>query len=121
MPKVLLVDDDFTMVDLLQTLLEMEQIDVHILSGNEPILKVLQEVIPDVVLIDVFLNDYRDENNGFDVLSQIRDRDGLDDVKVIMSSGMDFREKSIDLGADEFIQKPYMPEELIKLIKRLSK
>jgi DNA-binding response OmpR family regulator len=116
MSKVLLVEDDPTMLSLLGTLLEMEGFQAIKLEKFNAIVMAVQNVAPDVVLMDVNLQ----EVNGLDVLVELRHDPSLNSVKVIMSSGMDFRRESLERGADEFIQKPYMPDELIDMVKQFS-
>jgi DNA-binding response OmpR family regulator len=116
MSKVLLVEDDPTMLSLLGTLLEMEGFQAIKLEKFNAIVMAIQNEAPDVVLMDVNLQDA----NGLDVLAELRQDDSLKGVKVIMSSGMDYRRESLERGADEFIQKPYMPDDLIDMVKQLS-
>jgi len=120
MTKVMLVEDDPTMFDLLKTLLSLEGFDVAVSSGGSDILTEVRVQAPDLMLIDVHLRlaDGR-EINGFDLLKQIRQDPALKHIRVLMSSGIDFRYKSADEGADGFIHKPYMPDELIKKLKAL--
>lgn len=116
MSKVLLIEDDPTMLSLLGTLLEMEGFQVIKLEKFNAVVMAIQNETPDVVLMDVNLQDV----NGLDILDEMRSNTELKDVRVIMSSGMDFRRESLEKGADDFIQKPYMPDELIDIVKRFS-
>ena len=119
MKKVMLVEDDDIMVSLLQTLLEFEGYRVASYQLGENLIAAIRSESPDLVLLDVHLKT-RDggELNGFDLLPQLQQDPALQDIKVIMSSGLDFVEKSKQAGADGFIHKPYMPEQLIKIIKQ---
>lgn len=120
MAKVMLVEDDPTMFDLLKTLLSLEGFDIAVSSGSPDILTEVRAQAPDLMLIDVHLRlaDGR-EINGFDLLKQIRQDPDLKHTRILMSSGIDFRYKSADEGADGFIHKPYMPDELIDKLKAL--
>jgi DNA-binding response OmpR family regulator len=115
MAKVLLVEDDPTMLALLNTLLEMEGHDVSQLEDFDTIVIDILELTPDVVLMDVNLHG----SDGLQLLEEIRKESKLSHVKVIMSSGMDFYEGSLSRGADGFLLKPYMPDELIERINQL--
>ena len=117
MAKVLLIEDDPTMLSLLGTLLDMEGFEVVKLEKFNAVVMAIQNAGPDVVLMDVNLQ----EVNGLEILTELRQDASLNDVKVIMSSGMDFRRESMENGADDFIQKPYMPDELIDKVMLLSK
>ena len=118
MVKVMLVEDDPTMFDLLKTLLIMEGFDVVSSSGPQGILADMRDQAPELVLLDVhLLVSDGSEINGFDVLKQIRSDQTLKDTKVLMSSGVDFSYKSEIEGADGFLLKPYMADDLIDRIK----
>jgi len=115
MAKVLLVEDDQTMVTLLNTLLEMEGLEVSTLESFDNIVSDILVQNPDVIIMDVNLEDI----DGLQLLEVIRKENSLSHVKVIMSSGMNFLEESLSRGADGFLLKPYMPDELIARINKL--
>ncbi|HEX7975705.1 MAG TPA: response regulator [Anaerolineales bacterium] len=108
----MLIEDDETMLSLLNAFLEIEGFDVSNpdLNGNiEGILTDMRQARPDLVLLDVHLN----QLNGFDLLLNIRQDSSLKSTRVLMSSGMDLSRECDDQGADGFLLKPYMPEDLI--------
>jgi DNA-binding response OmpR family regulator len=109
MEKVLLADDDFTMVTLLKTLLGMEGYQVAtLLDKTGDVLDNIRCEKPDVLLIDIYLGD----RNGMDVVRQIRETPDMKDLRIIMVSGIDKTEECLAAGANAFLLKPYMPEEL---------
>ena len=113
MKKVLLADDDFTMVALLTTLLGIEGYQVATLldkSGN--IMENIRREKPDILLIDIFLGSH----NGVDVVRQIRAMPDMKDLRIVMVSGMDKTEECMAAGADAFLLKPYMPDTLFNLL-----
>lgn len=116
MKKVLLIEDDPTMVSLLETLLEFEGFEVKILKDYSSILEHVVKESPDLILMDVHLK----EADGLEVLAKMKNDHNLKKVKVIMASGMDYEKQSIQIGANDFIQKPFMPDELVLKIKRLA-
>ena len=113
MPKVMLIEDDPTMLSLLRTLLKMEGFDTATLGEHEDVLEALRREIPDVVLLDVNLK----FGNGIDFLRRIRTDKVLEKTIVIMSSGMPLESECLAAGADSFLLKPYMPDALIGTIK----
>jgi DNA-binding response OmpR family regulator len=119
MPKIMLVEDDATMLSLLQTLLQMEGYQVVKLKDEslEGILKTIRQEVPDLALVDVHLK----EINGLEVLRQIRKETELAGTRVVMSSGMECRNECLSYGADDFILKPYMPDDLIDVIYKTLK
>jgi DNA-binding response OmpR family regulator len=117
MHKILLVEDDTTMLGLLQTLLQMEgfQVSQSRKDELEEIITEIRHEKPTLALIDVHLRHI----SGLDVLKRIRQDAELKEICVLMSSGMDVGNKCLDEGADGFILKPYMPDELIKKIHKI--
>ena len=116
MHKVMLIEDDRTMLSLLTTLLGMEGFDV-VKAGDDSVEVVYQAVKaekPDAVLLDVNLHHV----NGLDVLRRVRQDPELDTVRVVMSSGIDYSEQCREAGAQSFIMKPYMPDDLINMIRQ---
>ena len=114
MLKILLVDDDSTMVGLLKTLLTMEGYQVATLMDKPgDLLENIRLAKPDVVLIDIFLGDH----NGLDIVRQIRQLPDLDRIKIVMISGIDKADESLTAGADAFLLKPYMPNELFDILR----
>ncbi|MCL4561242.1 MAG: response regulator [Chloroflexi bacterium] len=116
MSNVLLIEDDQTMISLLTTLLELEGFSVCISSGCTPedIPQTLLKDQPDIVLLDVHLR----KANGFDILSRLRRETGQNHIKIVMTSGMDLHSQCISKGADAFLLKPYMPAELVQVIRQ---
>ena len=116
MPKVLLAEDDVTMVRLLTTLLRMEGFEVASLANfQEPVLRALDREKPDALILDVHLPN----ENGLDVLRAIRNDEYLKDTYVVMTSGMNLRIECLNDGANEFLLKPYMPDDLISALRRV--
>ncbi len=116
MPKIMLVEDDHTMRMLLKTLLEMEGFVVVFGSGQaEALLDDLRREKPELLVMDVHLSG---GVNGLDLLSNIRQDPDLQKTHVVMTSGMDYRLESLEAGADAFLQKPYMVEDLLTLLRQ---
>jgi DNA-binding response OmpR family regulator len=116
MPKVLLVEDDPTMLHLLDTLLKIEGFSVVQCDGNnlEELLELARQEGPDAALLDVHLK----RTSGIDILRKLRMDPHLKSVKVVMTSGLDKRSECISAGADDFLQKPYMPDQLVSLFHK---
>jgi DNA-binding NarL/FixJ family response regulator len=115
--KVMLVEDDEMMLSLIGALLELEGYEVVGLdqsAGQEGIMSALRREKPALVLLDVNLR----QINGIDLLRCIRKSVDLKLMKVLMTSGMDYGLRCYQEGADGFLLKPYMPEELIEKIRQ---
>jgi CheY-like chemotaxis protein len=114
MLKILLADDDYSMVALLKTLLGMEGYQVAtLLDQPGDVLENIRSAKPDILLIDIYLGD----RNGLDIVRQIRRMPDLNSIRIIMSSGIDKTEESLAAGANAFMLKPYMPNELFEILR----
>ncbi len=115
MPKVMLIEDDQTLVGLLKTLLEIE--GFCIASPDRPDLDWIPQLIhreqPDVVLMDVHMR----SANGLDLLRAIRKDPDPTRARIIMTSGIDLGDQCLAAGADGFMLKPYIPDDLVKMIR----
>jgi DNA-binding response OmpR family regulator len=111
----MLIEDDQTTVSLLTTLLNLEGFMVTA-PGNghmDDYFNALLEEHPNVALIDVNLR----IGSGLELLRKVRSAPEMVDTRILMISGLNVKEECLKAGADGFILKPFMPEELIKLIR----
>jgi DNA-binding response OmpR family regulator len=113
MAKVLLAEDDQTMMSLLKTLLSMEGYEVLGLDVNGDIPGAVQRERPDALFMDVHLG----KQSGLEILDAIRKNQETSHVRVIMTSGLDRREECLRRGASAFLLKPFMPDDLLRLLK----
>ena len=113
MPKVLLAEDDHTMVSLLKTLLKMEGFEVVALDVNADVPAAVLQENPDALLMDVHLG----KQNGMDIVQAIRKNPALANVRIVMTSGLNVKEECLSRGANHFLLKPFMPDDLIKVLK----
>lgn len=111
--KVLLAEDDATMVSLLKTLLKMEGFQVVVLDADADVPAAVCNELPDIVLLDVHLS----HQSGLEILKSIRKMAETKHIPVVMTSGADVKEKCIGLGANAFLLKPYMPDDLIGILR----
>jgi DNA-binding response OmpR family regulator len=115
--KVLILEDNAMMRSLLQTLMELEnfQVTCPTFPIVDPI-KTIHENKPDVILMDINLPG----TNGLTLLGLIRSENEIKDTRIIISSGSNRKQESLDAGADSFLMKPFMPDELINLVKEYT-
>lgn len=114
MPKVLLAEDDPTMISLLKTLLKMEGFEVVALDVYSDVPAAVQREMPDAVLMDVHLGG----QNGLQILESIRKNRDLANVRIVMTSGLNVKDECISHGANAFLLKPFMPDDLIKVLRQ---
>lgn len=116
--SVLVVEDDEFTARLLQFLLEREQYEVILVSDGQAALTYMASHAPtSIVLMDVMLPYV----NGFELLRQLREHPAWGHTRVIMlsakSEGSDIA-RALDAGADDYLIKPFKPEELFARIRR---
>jgi len=113
MPKILLAEDDHTMVSLLKTLLKLEGFDVVALDVNADVPAAVQQENPDALLMDVHLG----QQSGIDIVKVIRQNPALTNIRIVMTSGLNMKEECLKHGANYFLMKPFMPDDLLSLLK----
>lgn len=101
------------MVALLKTLLKMEGFEVVALDVETDIAAEVEREKPDAIFMDVHLG----EQSGMKVLEAIRRNQDTANVRVVMTSGLNMADECLQLGANAFLQKPFMPDELISVLK----
>jgi excisionase family DNA binding protein len=111
--KVLLVDDDTELVELMNKVLEEDgRFEVRIATNGFDAGMMVKEYRPDLIVLDVMLPDI----NGKEVCHRVRGDNTLEDVRILCISGMIEDDKIQELklsGADDFLHKPFDIEELI--------
>jgi DNA-binding response OmpR family regulator len=117
--KILIVDDEAHIRALLeQTFEELEDEGVELLTavdGDAAVALVAAER-PDLVFLDVMIP----RRNGYEVCQAVRSDLGLTDVTIVLltAKGQDAdRERGLAAGADEFLTKPFDPDELLDLAR----
>ena len=105
--KVLLVDDDVELVDLMTKVLEEDgRFEVRIAGNGFDAGMMVKEYRPDIIVLDVMLPDI----NGKEVCHRVRADNTLEDVRILCISGMIEEDKIQELrlsGADDFLHKPF--------------
>jgi len=112
--KVLIVDDDQELVELIVDVLDKDgRFEVRTVNNGFDAGMMVKEYHPDLIVLDVMLPDI----NGREVCQRVRTDKSMDDVRIICISGMVEEDKIEDLktsGANEFLHKPFEVETLIE-------
>jgi putative two-component system response regulator len=115
-PKILVVDDEHQNQNLMKDFLTSLNYEVILASDGAQALEKVDEVIPDVILLDIIMP----EMDGFEVLRRLKEKEESKIIPVVMLTGLndvEDRVKALDLGADDFFIKPV---ELIELKARMQ-
>lgn len=115
-PLVLVVDDHIPAVGMLTRLLEREDYKVISAYDGEQALEICQGILPDLILLDVMMP----KLNGFEVLEILRSTDRTVNIPTILITAKntpDDIEHGLQIGADDYIAKPFNPRELIARAK----
>ena len=115
--KILVVDDDVNICELLRLYLVKEGWDVQVAYNGVKAMELFKNYAPDFVLLDIMLPG----EDGFTILKNIR---AVSNVPVIMLTAKGETNDKItglDFGADDYVCKPFNPKELIARIKAVSR
>lgn len=115
MPRVMIVDDDKTTVDLLKMLLELDGFDVVISPTGSGTPARAHETLPDAFLVDFNLPD----SEGTEVVEKLRGDEVFKSRPIIMASGMERKKEALAAGANHFLSKPFEPDDLVAVLNKL--
>ncbi len=115
LPKILVVDDESSLLDSLRILLKNSGFDVVTAQGGRAGIKALDEDAPDIVLSDVRMPRF----TGIDVLNAAKERDAQTVVILMTAQAeLDTAIKAVNQGAYHYIQKPFGNDELVAVCRR---
>lgn len=115
--KILVVDDEERMVRFIRLNLEHDgYIVVEAFNGKDALEK-LRNSTPDLILLDVMLPDL----DGFEVLRMVREITSIPVIMLTAKGEEDDRVRGLELGADDYITKPFSPRELVSRIKAVMR
>lgn len=115
MTTILVLDDDEIFTHLLETILKLEGYQPVVLAEPAELVNAVRQLNPALALLDVRFRDQR----TFGVVRDLRADSDLPTVPILMTSGIDYRQESLEAGAEAFLLKPFAPKELISAIKSL--
>lgn len=117
--RILMVEDEEDIAFLIRYMLERHGFSVeHAADGRQALEKLGSTQPPDLTLMDIMLP-YHD---GLELIERLRAQPGWESVPVLMLTAK-AREvdivRALELGADDYVTKPFQPEELLARIRRL--
>jgi DNA-binding response OmpR family regulator len=111
--RILVVDDEERMVRFIRLNLEHDGFQViEAYRGHEAIQR-LRDAIPDLILLDVMLPDL----DGFEVLKMVREISSVPVIMLTAKGEEDDRVRGLELGADDYVTKPFSPRELVSRVR----
>ena len=111
--KILVVDDEERMLRFIRLNLEHDGFQViEAVKGHEALDK-MRTGMPDLILLDVMLPDL----DGFEVLKMVREISNIPIIMLTAKGEEDDRVKGLELGADDYVTKPFSPKELVSRVK----
>ena len=118
--NVVLVEDEKSIATLIKYNLEKEGFKVYCSETGEDALKIIKEKIPDLVILDWMLPD----TSGIDICRQIKVDKKLKNILVLILTAKgepDDKIKGLEVGADDYVIKPFNNKELLLRVKSLIK
>jgi two-component system KDP operon response regulator KdpE len=115
--KILVVDDEERMIRFIRLNLEHDGfIVIDALNGKQALQR-LRDSTPDLILLDVMMPDL----DGFEVLQMVREITSVPVIMLTAKGEEDDRVRGLELGADDYITKPFSPRELVSRIKAVMR
>ncbi len=110
--RALVVEDDLNIVDLIRSNLAVRGFDTVVSADGSRALQLLDTEAPDIVLLDLMLP----EVDGFELCRQMRERSGVAIIVVSARGGERDKVTALNMGADDYMTKPFSIEELLARI-----
>jgi DNA-binding response OmpR family regulator len=114
-PRVLVVEDDDDIAQVLQRSLRMEGYDVRLAGDGVTALDQAHAFLPDLVILDLGLP----RLDGMDVARELRGRDDVPILVLTARDALEARVEGLDAGADDYLVKPFERQELLARLRAL--
>ncbi len=117
--RILVVDDDTNLTELLQLVFESKGFGVTIADSGEQTLEILAEELPEVILLDLMMPGM----SGLEVCKRIRANPRTCNIPIIVftaKAGPESKQELMDAGATDYLVKPVLPLDLIRRIQEVA-
>lgn len=123
--KILLIDDDKDFVSATKTILESKNYNVITAYQGEKGLEIASQEKPDLIILDIIMP----AKDGFSVAEQLNKDEQLSEIPVIMLSAFSHKvsqtsipvSRGLELEAEDYLEKPVSPEELLSTVAKYLK
>lgn len=116
--RILFVEDEVKITDALRELCSIQNIDCDVANDGEEGMLFALNPIYDVIVLDIMLP----HKSGLEILKEMREKGNTTPVLMLTAKGtVDDRVKGLDLGADDYLVKPFSAKELFARIRALSR
>ncbi|WP_369813515.1 MULTISPECIES: response regulator transcription factor [Thalassospira] len=117
-PKVLIAEDEETIVESLSFLMEKEGYDVRVATDGQTAISMIARDAPDMVLLDVMMPGC----DGFEVVRAVRSDANTKLIPIMMLTAKTRevdRRKGLELGVDDFVTKPFSTRDVVSRVRAL--
>lgn len=116
--KVLIVDDEPSIIVALQFLMEQNGYETLVAFSGEEAMETIARQHPDLILLDIMLPVV----DGFEVCQRVRENPDWNDIRIVLVTALGNEAnvtKGLDLGADAYVTKPFSNADLVAKVKEL--
>ena len=119
--KILIIDDDIDLVEVLRLVLEREKLEVIDAQDGERGMKLVREEKPDLIILDVMMST---EDEGFRLAYELKKDPTTSPIPIVMLTavtqltGYAYDKDADALPVEEYIEKPIMPNKLLEIIHK---
>ena len=113
--KILLVDDERRIIEVLEAYLEREGYEIHSADNGIDALKKVKSINPDLIILDLMLPDI----SGEEVCRLVRKESDVPILMLTAKSAEDDRINGIVMGADDYLTKPFSPREVVVRVQAI--
>ena len=111
--RILVIDDEERMVRFIRMNLEHDGFQVSEAFNGKQAVQKLRDVNPDLILLDIMMPDL----DGFEVLEMVREISNVPVIMLTAKGEEDDRVRGLELGADDYVTKPFSPRELVSRVR----
>ena len=114
-PKVLIVDDDVDILEFVTLNLSNEGFKVYTASNGLEAIQRARDIAPDLIILDVMMPG----KSGYELTKEIKDKENTPIILLTAKGEVENRIKGLELGADDYLGKPFEPKELLLRIRNI--